>query len=191
MADPKVIIFSAPSGSGKTTIVHSIMARDHRLAFSVSATSRSPREKEQHGVDYYFLSVEEFKEKISNEEFVEWEEVYEGRFYGTLKSEVQRISDVGKIAVFDVDVEGGVNLKKIFGENALALFIEPPSLEILRKRLENRGTEKPEEVNFRLEKASREMEFKNQFDVAVINDNLATAIEQVELLIKDFSASIE
>lgn len=182
----KVIIFSAPSGAGKTTIVKSILAEFPSLEFSVSATSRSPREGETHGKDYYFLSADNFREKIQNQEFLEWEEVYANSFYGTLKSEPERIWKKGNQVIFDVDVMGGINIKKLFTQKALSIFVMPPSLEILEQRLINRGTETPESLKKRLDKAAHEMSFANEFDKIVINDHLETAIAETIALIKEF-----
>lgn len=182
----KVIIFSAPSGAGKTTIVKSILAEFPSLEFSVSATSRTPREGETHGKDYYFLSADNFREKIQNLEFLEWEEVYANSFYGTLKSEPERIWEKGNQVIFDVDVMGGINIKKLFTQKALSIFVMPPSLEILEQRLINRGTETPESLKKRLDKAAHEMSFANEFDKIVINDHLETAIAETIALIKEF-----
>ncbi|MDK2908782.1 MAG: guanylate kinase [Bacteroidales bacterium] len=184
--DGKVIIFSAPSGSGKTTIVHEVMRKVDGLGFSVSATSRAPRPGEVHGRDYYFISREEFKHRAGQGEFVEWEEVYPGTFYGTLRTEIERLWKEGKNVVFDVDVVGGSNLKRIFGEKALAIFIQPPSIEILRQRLEKRGTETPESIEKRLAKAAFELGFAKNFDKIIINDQLDTAVEQAVELVKSF-----
>ena len=173
----KLIIFSAPSGSGKSTIVQWLM-KEHpelRLYFSISCTSRAPRGSEQNGVEYFFLTPEEFREKIQNDEFVEYEEVYENRFYGTLKSQVEKQLNAGQNVVFDVDVKGGVNIKKFYGDDALSVFIQPPSIEELRKRLEGRATDSKEAIEERLAKASYELTFANQFDTIVVNDDLETA----------------
>lgn len=171
----KVVIFSAPSGAGKTTITRYILEHIERSEFSVSATTRKPRGHEKNGIDYYFISVDEFKERINKNEFVEWEEVYQDLFYGTLKSEVERIWHKGNIVLFDVDVKGGVNLKKYFKEKALSIFILPPSIQVLESRLRARGTESEDAIIMRLAKASKEMEFKSQFDEVVLNDDLVTA----------------
>lgn len=184
--DGKVIIFSAPSGSGKTTIVHEVMRKVDGLGFSVSATSRAPRPGEVHGRDYYFISGEEFKQRVAQGEFVEWEEVYPGTFYGTLRNEIERLWKEGKNVVFDVDVVGGSNLKRIFGEKALAIFIQTPSIEVLRQRLEKRGTETPESIEKRLAKAAFELGFAKNFDKIIINDQLDTAVEQAVELVKSF-----
>ena len=172
------VIFSAPSGAGKTTIVrHLLGLPELNLAFSVSATTRALRGSEVHGHDYYFLSQSEFHTHIENGDLVEWEEVYPGKFYGTLKSELERLWEQGKTVVFDVDVVGGSNLKNVLGEDALAIFIQPPSLDVLRSRLEGRGTESPERIDERMAKASWEMEQKGHFDRILINDDLLRACE--------------
>lgn len=188
MADnSKIIIFSAPSGSGKSTIINYLLEQmPGKFEFSISATSRQPRGQEVHGKEYYFLTPEEFRAKIANNEFLEYEEVYQDRFYGTLKSEVERISANGRIALFDVDVKGGVNIKKFYGEKAMSVFIQPPSIEVLKKRLEGRGTDAPEVIQTRLERASFELTFAPQFDKVVVNDDLATAENEVVELIKKF-----
>lgn len=174
---PRYIILSAPSGSGKTTLVHEMMQKGLPLSFSVSATSRAPRENEVHGKDYYFLSQEEFAEKIKNDEFVEWEEVYEGTRYGTLKTELQRIFQLGKVPVFDVDVVGGVNLKRILGDEALSIFVQVSTVKVLESRLRKRATDSDESIQKRLAKAAYEMTFASQFDTIIINDELNTAVE--------------
>jgi guanylate kinase len=171
----KVVIFSAPSGAGKTTITRYILEKVERCEFSVSATTRAPRPHEKNGFDYYFISVEEFKNRINQEEFVEWEEVYTNLFYGTLKSEVSRIWTKGNIVLFDVDVKGGINLKKYFGQKACSIFIMPPSIEVLEQRLRKRGTETEEAVQMRVAKAYKEMQYKNEFDEIILNDQLETA----------------
>lgn len=172
------VIFSAPSGAGKTTIVrHLLGLPELNLAFSVSATTRALRGIEVHGHDYYFLSQSEFQTHIENGDLVEWEEVYPGKFYGTLKSELERLWEQGKTVVFDVDVVGGSNLKNVLGEDALAIFIQPPSLDVLRSRLEGRGTETQERIEERMAKASWEMEQKVHFDRILINDDLLRACE--------------
>lgn len=185
----KVIIFSAPSGAGKTTIVKRILSGISNLEFSVSATSRAPREGEVSGKDYYFLDADDFRKKISEGAFLEWEEVYANSFYGTLKSEPQRIWDGGKHVIFDVDVMGGINIKKIFGSLALSLFIMPPSIEVLKERLTNRGTESPQSLQKRLDKAALEMSYAKQFDRIIVNDNLETAVEEAFSLVNGFIAS--
>ncbi len=182
----KLIIFSAPSGSGKTTIVKKIMLMIPQLAFSVSATTRPIRGTEQNNVDYYFLSVDEFRECINKSEFAEWEEVYENRFYGTLKKEIERLWAKGKHVVFDVDVKGGMNLKKLYKEQALAIFVKAPSIDVLRERLNARNTDTEEDIENRVEKAAYEMAFSDEFDVVVVNNNLDEAVEKTYDLVSDF-----
>jgi guanylate kinase len=182
----KLIIFSAPSGAGKTTIVHHLLKVFPDLEFSVSACSREMRKGEQYGVDYYFLSVDEFKDKIERGEFVEWEEVYKDNFYGTLRSEVERIWKKGKHVIFDVDVIGGINLKKQFGANALSVFVMPPSIEHLENRLKSRETETPESIARRMGKAEQELKTANQFDKIILNDKLEHAFEEAERIVEDF-----
>ncbi|KAF0238784.1 MAG: guanylate [Prolixibacteraceae bacterium] len=182
----KLIIFSAPSGAGKTTIVRHLLKRNLKLEFSVSATSRTPRPNETNGKDYYFLSEEEFKKKITNSEFLEWEEVYNGIFYGSLKSEVERIRNNGKNVIFDVDVVGGLDIKKIYGDEALAIFVQPPSIEELRKRLISRSTETEEKIQVRIAKAEHELRFASQFDKLVTNNDLAQACKEAEVVIRQF-----
>ena len=176
----KLFIFSAPSGSGKTTIVRSLLEKDLDLEFSISATSRPKRKNEIHEKDYYFLSVDEFKERIANDEFVEWEEVYENRFYGTLKSEVERIWNKGKHVIFDVDVVGGINIKKKYPEKTLSIFIMPPSIEELEKRLKLRSTDSKEDIETRINKANEELAYANKFDKIIVNDILEKAIQEAE-----------
>jgi guanylate kinase len=182
----KVFIFSAPSGSGKTTIVRALLRAGFPFSFSVSATSRPKRNTETHGQDYYFISPEEFKQKIEEQAFVEWEEVYENTFYGTLKSEIERIFLENKYPIFDVDVVGGLNLKRYFGENALAVFVQAPSVEILEKRLRNRSTDNEASIQKRLAKCSYETTFASQFDVIVVNDMLDEAVEETKMHIRQF-----
>lgn len=182
----KLIIFSAPSGSGKTTIVHRLMGLVEGLEFSVSATSRSPRGVEQNGKDYYFLSGEEFDQKIAEDAFVEWEEVYAGTKYGTLRSELERIWAKGHTILFDVDVKGGVRLKDIFGTQALSIFIMPPSIEELRNRLVGRATDSPEKIEQRVAKADEELTYAERFDLVVVNDNLEEAVEGVRKAVEEF-----
>ncbi len=182
----KLLIFSAPSGSGKTTLVHYLMRQFPQLAFSVSATSRAPRPGEKDGKDYFFLTVEEFKKKIKEGAFVEWEEVYDNQFYGSLKSEVERLQKDGKTVVFDVDVKGGLNIKKIFGDEALAVFVKPPSIGILEQRLRNRSTEDETSIRKRIDRATYELKFENQFDVVIINDELEKAEQESVKLVKAF-----
>lgn len=173
----KLVIISAPSGAGKTTIVKHLLGSRLNLSFSVSATTRPKRGTEKDGVDYFFLTVPEFKKRIENNEFVEWEEVYPDLFYGTLKSELERIWDEGNHVLFDVDVKGGINLKKIFADRAISIFIMPPSVEELGKRLTNRGTDSREKVDMRIEKADEELSLADQFDSVIINDELEKAKE--------------
>jgi len=182
----KLIIFSAPSGAGKTTIVRHLLDKNLNLEFSVSATSRTPRYNETHGKDYYFLSTEEFKKKITKGEFLEWEEVYDRTYYGTLKSEVNRIRDLGKNVIFDVDVEGGLNIKKFYGNEAYAIFVQPPSVDELRIRLQNRSTETEEKIQMRIAKAEQELSFASEFDVIITNNDLTQACKEAENLIRDF-----
>jgi guanylate kinase len=183
----KAIIFCAPSGSGKTTIVKHLLNTNPDLGFSISASTRDKRgRKEQHGKDYYFLSPEEFKKKLDGDEFIEWEEVYEGNFYGTLKSEIERIWNEGKNVIFDVDVKGGLNLKKYFGDKALAIFVKVPSIEILTARLHDRGTETPESLSRRLFKANFEMSFQNKFDVVLVNEELQKSLAEAQRLYDEF-----
>ncbi|MBE6244214.1 MAG: guanylate kinase [Bacteroidales bacterium] len=183
----KVMVFSAPSGAGKTTIVTHLLKAFNKLEFSVSATSRAPRGQEVDGKDYYFLSVKEFKKRIKNNEFVEYEEVYPGSFYGTLKSEVERIWAKGNVIMFDVDVKGGVSIKKIFGEKAFTVFIMPPSLEVMEKRLRARGTDSEEAIKTRVAKAAEEMTYAAKFDAVLVNDVLEESFEKAERLVKLFT----
>ena len=182
----KLIIFSAPSGSGKSTIINYLLEEDLHLAFSISATSRPPRGQEQHGVEYFFLTPEEFKERIANDEFLEYEEVYQDRFYGTLKSQVENQLNAGQNVIFDVDVVGGCNIKQFYGNRALSVFIQPPSIEELRKRLEGRGTDAPEVIESRIAKAEYELSFAPKFDVVIVNDDLDTAKAEALRVIRDF-----
>lgn len=184
----KLIIFSAPSGSGKTTIVRRLMGEIEGLEFSVSATSRAPRGAEQHGRDYYFFSAEEFDRLVAEDSFVEWEEVYAGTKYGTLRSELERIWAKEHTILFDVDVKGGVRLKEIFGDKALSIFIMPPSVEELRRRLEGRATDSPEKIAQRVAKADEELGYAPRFDVTVVNDNLDEAVAQVRKAVEEFIA---
>ena len=174
----KLIIVSAPSGAGKTSIVKHLLKEQPNLAFSISATSRAKREGERDGKDYYFLTIDDFKRKLDNDEFLEWQEVYHNQFYGTLKSEIERIWNEGKHVIFDVDVLGGLNLKKIFGDKALAVFIQPPTIEALKERLCGRGTEDEASLKKRLDKAEYELSFADQFDTVIVNDILKTAQEE-------------
>ncbi|MEM9390432.1 MAG: guanylate kinase [Bacteroidota bacterium] len=187
MSKGKALIFSAPSGSGKTTVVQHLLKTNPKLGFSISASTRDRRGRtEENGRDYYFLSPKEFKQKIDNDEFIEWEEVYEGNFYGTMKSEIDRIWSDGKNVIFDVDVKGGINLKKYFGEDALAVFVKVPSMEILKSRLTDRNTESESSLSQRLFKAEFEMSFEDKFDVTLINSNLEDSLKAAERLVNDF-----
>lgn len=172
MNNRKAILFSAPSGSGKTTIIREILKRFDCFEFSISATSRLARQGEQDGVDYYFLTPEEFERRVEEGQFLEWEEVYAGTRYGTLKSEIDRIWDNGHVIIFDVDVNGGMNIKKFFGSEALALFVMPPSIEVLEMRLRNRGTESEEAITKRLARSAAELKMAEQFDVTIVNDQM-------------------
>ena len=183
----KVVIFSAPSGAGKSTIVNHLLKNHPELEFSISATSRAPRGNEQHGVEYYFFTADEFRQMIAEDKFVEHEEVYPGSFYGTLRSEVERIWAKGHAIVFDIDVQGGVNLKRIFGEQAFSIFIQAPSVDVLRERLIGRGTDSDEAIERRVAKAASEMEFAaGKFDHVLINDDLQKALEEAELITTEF-----
>ncbi len=186
MTTGKLLIFSAPSGSGKTTIVKHLLKMNFNLSFSISATSRPPRHTEKHGVDYFFLSPEEFKQKIDEGAFLEWEEVYADRYYGTLKSDVENKLSKGINVIFDVDVIGGLNIKKYYAERALAIFIQPPSIAELKKRLESRGTDSAEVIQSRIDKAAYELTFRDQFDVCIINDSLQDAIVKTEEIVHAF-----
>lgn len=186
--DKKVIIFSAPSGAGKSTIVRHLLTKFNCLEFSVSATSRAPRGQEVDGKDYYFFSTDQFERKIANGEFVEYEEVYAGSYYGTLRSEVQRIWEKGNIIIFDIDVKGGVNLKKLYSSNALAVFIQPPSIEELRKRLIGRGTDSMEAIERRVAKAEEELTYSDKFDVVLVNDSLEEALATAEKIVEEFAS---
>jgi len=188
MTKGKLIIFSAPSGSGKSTIVNWLM-QEHaelNLSFSISCTSRPPRGTEKDGVEYFFLTPEEFRKRIDNGEFVEYEEVYPNRFYGTLKAQIEKQLEAGQNVVLDVDVKGGINIKKQYGNQALSVFIQPPSVDELRKRLELRATDSPEAIRSRLAKAEYEMSFSSQFDVIVVNDDLDTAKMQALNILQQF-----
>ena len=182
----KVIIFSAPSGAGKTTLVQWLLQQDLNLQFSVSATSRARRGNEEHGKDYFFLTPIEFRIKIAEDAFLEWEEVYEDKFYGTLKDEVSKMLDEGKNVLFDVDVKGGISIKKYFGDEAMSIFVQPPSIEVLEKRLVGRATDSPEIIQERVSKAAYELTFSEQFDVIVVNDVLETAQQECLAKIKAF-----
>ena len=182
----KIIIISAPSGSGKSTIINYLLTQDLGLEFSISATSRVARGKEEHGKDYYFITLEEFRKKIDNNEFLEYEEVYENRFYGSLKSDVERILRKEKNVIFDVDVVGGCNIKKHYKDKALSIFIKPPSIEELRKRLKSRATDGNEDIEARIRKAEHELTYESNFDVTIINDDLETAKTQTLKVVQDF-----
>lgn len=186
MNNRKAILFSAPSGSGKTTIIRKILEQFDCFEFSISATSRNPREGEQHGVDYYFLTPEDFKARVGNGEFLEWEEVYQGTCYGTLKSEIDRIWDNGHVIIFDVDVNGGKNIKKYFGDDALALFVMPPSVEELERRLRGRGTESEESIQKRLGRSAAELKESVHFDKTIINDDLQRAVDETAQSIRNY-----
>lgn len=187
MAEGKLIVFSAPSGSGKTTIVRYLLAQEElRLDFSISATSREPRGNEIDGKDYYFLNLHDFKQKIKNDEFLEWEEVYRDNFYGTLRSEIDRIWALGKNVIFDIDVVGGLDIKQIYPEKTLAVFVKPPSIEELKIRLKKRKTETEDKINMRVAKASIELATAPQFDHIIVNNNLNTALEEAYHLVAEF-----
>lgn len=187
MSTGKLIIFSAPSGSGKTTIVrHLLKVFSNQLEFSISATSRAKRGIEENGKDYYYLSVEDFKQKIDNHEFLEWEEVYAGVHYGTLRSEVDRIWAKGKHVIFDIDVEGGLNLKRQFGDKALAVFVMPPSIKILEERLNSRSTDSPDSIARRVAKAEKELKTADLFDIFILNEDLSEALMKAEKIVGDF-----
>lgn len=183
----KCIIFSAPSGAGKTTIVHHLLQTFNHLEFSISACSRAPRENEKDGIDYYFIGVEGFQKQIQQDAFLEWEEVYTDNFYGTLKSEIHRIWENGKTVLFDVDVIGGLNLKRALGDAALSIFVEPPSYKELESRLRGRSTETEEKIQMRMAKANQEMAFAKDFDVVLVNDNLEQACSAAEKLVVEFT----
>jgi len=182
----KIIIITAPSGAGKSTITHYLINKYPALSFSISAATRSPRGTEKDGVDYYFLSEESFKQKIHEDAFLEWEMVYEGKYYGTLRSELDRIWNAGKVPMLDIDVKGAIHVQQQFGDNCLSIFIEPPSVEELKKRLESRGTETPESLATRINKASYEISFNHRFTKTIVNDNLHKACNETEQVIKDF-----
>jgi guanylate kinase len=182
----KVLIISAPSGAGKSTLVSHLLESGFPLLFSVSATSRKPRGNEKDGREYYFITAADFRRRIRKDEFIEWQEVYKNHYYGTLRKEIERIRDTGKIPLFDVDVMGGINLKKIFGDEALSVFIMPPSVEELRRRLILRGTDTPEKIAMRVEKASSEIRLAEHFDMVVINDNLEKACIEIVNIVREF-----
>lgn len=187
MAKGKLIVISAPSGTGKSTIIGELMKQDDlKLEFSISATTRPPRGSEQHGVEYYFLTLEDFRQRIDRNEFAEYHEVYEGRYYGTLKSEIERITSKGHNVVMDLDVMGGIDVKRIYGKKALAVFIKPPSIETLRQRLLSRGTDSIEDINNRVDKAAFELSFADKYDCCVVNDVLDDAVEQTREIITRF-----
>lgn len=186
MENGKLVIFSAPSGAGKTTIVHHLLKKFPTLEFSVSATSRPLRGDEQHGVDYYFFSEENFRERIANDEFVEWEEVYPGQMYGTLKAEVERIWRKGHHVIFDVDVKGGINLAKKFGDRSMSVFVMPPNEAALEARLRTRATESEEKIQMRLAKARRELQDAEYFDKVLLNDRLEEALVRAEEIVQQF-----
>ncbi len=185
----KAIIFSAPSGSGKTTVVNHLLSIMPELGFSVSATTRKPRENEMNGREYYFLDPEDFRQKLANDEFLESEEVYNGIFYGTLHSEVERLWSLGKTVIFDVDVAGGLRIKKKFGDNALAIFLRPPSIDILMDRLRKRSTEVEHQLQMRIDKAHYELQFENQYDLVLINDKLEDTLAKAEVIVRNFIKS--
>lgn len=182
----KAILFSAPSGCGKTTIIRELMQWFDCFEFSISATSRQPREGERHGRDYYYLSRDEFMRRVDGGEFLEWEEVYQGTCYGTLKSEITRIWDAGHVIVFDVDVNGGRNIKRYFGDDALSIFVMPPSIEVLEQRLRNRGTDSEESIAKRLARSAEELKQADQFDVTIVNDDLQRAVDETRKVIEQF-----
>ena len=186
MKKGKIIIFSAPSGSGKTTIVKHLLSLDIGLSFSISATSRGPRDNEQEGKDYFFLSPEEFKRKIAQEEFLEYEEVYKDQFYGTLRSEVEKMRKSGKHVLFDIDVVGGLNLKNTFHDDALAVFVQPPSLKIMEERLRGRGSDSEAQIQTRLAKAKKELEYAPDFDEILVNNKLEESLSKAEDMVRKF-----
>jgi len=185
----KILIITAPSGAGKTSITHFLMQAIPSLAFSISATTRKSRENEKNEIDYYFIEMEEFKKKIQQKEFAEWEMVYEGKYYGTLKSELKRIWGLQKIPVLDIDVKGALHIQQQYPENTLSIFVEPPSVDELKSRLQSRGTESEESIKARINKASYEISFKDQFDKIIVNDNLERACEEAHVIVKDFLKS--
>jgi guanylate kinase len=189
MSGGKLLLFCGPSGSGKTTIVHHLLETDPRLSFSVSATTRRRRDNEKDGIDYYFMSADNFRQLIKEDAFVEWEQVYEGGYYGTLKSEIEKIWKMNKIPVFDVDVEGGLKIKKIYGPKLLAVFVRPPSVEELHKRLTARNSETPESFNARIEKSEHELSYAFRFDRVIVNDKLKFALKEAKILVNDFLES--
>ena len=186
MSEGKLLLFCGPSGSGKTTIVQHLLKTDPRLAFSISATTRKKRDNEIEGVDYYFLNIEDFRKRIDENRFIEWEEVYSGGYYGTLRSEIDKIWSLGKTPLFDVDVEGGLKIKKIFGDNLLAVFVCPPSVEELHKRLFARNSETPESFKTRITKSEHELTYSFRFDKVIVNDDLKFALKEARILANDF-----
>ncbi len=189
MSEGKLLLFCGPSGSGKTTIVHHLLKTDPRLTFSVSATTRQKRDNEIDGIDYYFISVEEFRKRIEADEFIEWEEVYTGKYYGTLHSEVNKIWENGKVPIFDVDVEGGLKIKDKFGNRLLAVFVRPPSVEELHKRLTARNSETPESFKARIEKSEQELAYAFRFNKFIVNDVLKFALKESQIIVNDFLES--
>lgn len=186
--DKKVIIFSAPSGAGKSTIVKHLVKKYPFLEFSISATSRQPRGSEKNGIEYYFFTTEQFEQLIEKGAFIEYEEVYKGSYYGTLRSEMERIWDKGNIILFDIDVKGGINIKRLLGNNALSVFVKPPSITELRNRLMKRNTDSQDAINKRISKAEEELGYESQFDYVLVNDDLQKALIEAEKLIKEFSS---
>lgn len=184
--DHKAILFSAPSGSGKTTIIKRLLQYFDCFEFSISATSRQPREGEKDGVDYYFLTPDEFERRVEAGDFLEWEEVYAGTRYGTLKSEIERIAAKGKVVIFDVDVNGGINIKRFFGDEAMAIFVMPPSIEVLEQRLRTRGTESEESIQKRLGRSAKELGESSKFDITIVNDDLDRAVEETRHVVERF-----
>ena len=181
----KLIVFTAPSGAGKTTIVRHLLGRFGQLAFSVSATTRAKRPHEQDGVDYYFLSQEDFQKKIAEDAFVEWQEVYRNQFYGTLKSEIERLTSIGKFIIFDIEVKGASNIKKFYRDEVEVVFVKPPSLRVLIERLRNRKTETPQSLQKRIRRAKEELKYENKFDVILVNDILEVTLKEAEMIVED------
>ena len=182
----KLIILSAPSGAGKSTIIEHLLKKDFNLEFSISACTRKPRGKEKHGAEYYFLTPQDFKNKISKNQFLEWEEVYEDHYYGTLKSEIDRIFTKGNNVIFDIDIAGGLNIKKQYGDKAISIFIMPPSVNELENRLRNRGTDSEENIKKRIDKAKFEISFANKFDITIINEKIEEAVKETEEILYNF-----